>query len=144
MVHPECANSFEKHLIHGAMKILITSIRFTNDGLNLLGDQTDGSRALVVELNNCHTITIDVAGASIRYETNGMKITKTELAICSLVYDACRGWLHDWEPETMDGLALSAAGELAEDRIDWSGWPEGEDGERLMELEDSISNYIDF
>ena len=127
------------------MKILVTSIRFTNDGRNLL-DQKDGSRALVVELNTGKQITIDVAGAFIRYTTNAStgKITDTEQKVAGLVYDACRGWLHDWEPETMDGLALSAAGELAEDRIDWSGWPEGEDGERLMELEDSIANYLDF
>ena len=128
------------------MKILVTSIRFTNDGLNLLGDQKDGSRALEVELNNCHTVTIDVAGEFIRYTTNAStgKITATEQKVAGLVYDACRGWLHDWEPETMDGLALSAAGDLAEDRIDWSDWPEGEDGERLMELEDRITHYLDF
>lgn len=128
------------------MKILVTSIRFTNDGLNLLGDQKDGSRALVVELNTGKQITIDVAGDSIRYTTIASigKISATELKVAGLVYDACRGWLHDWEPETMDGLALSAAGDLAEDRIDWSDWSEGEDGERLMELEDRIAHFMDF
>lgn len=128
------------------MKILVTSIRFTNDGRNLLGDQKDGSRALVVELNTGKQITIDVAGDSIRYTTSAStgKISATDLKVAGLVYDACRGWLHDWEPETMDGLALSAAGDLAEDRIDWSDWPEGEDGERLMELEYRIAHFMDF
>lgn len=126
------------------MKILVTSIRFTNDGRNLL-DQKDGSRALVVELNTGKTVIIYLDGAFVAYHlSEGYKLTRTEQNVCRLVYDACRGWLHDWEPETMDGLALSAAGELAEDRIDWSGWPEGEDGERLMELEDRIAHYLDF
>lgn len=126
------------------MKILVTSIRFTNDGRNLLG-QKDGSRALVVELNTGKTVIIYLDGAFVAYHlSEGYKFTATEQKVVGLVYDACRGWLHDWEPETMDGLALSAAGDLAEDRIDWSDWPEGEDGERLMELEDRIAHYLDF
>ena len=126
------------------MKILVTSIRFAYEGKNLLG-QEDGSKSLVVSLNTGKTVIIYLDGAFVAYHlSEGYKLTRTEQYVCRLVYDACRGWLHDWEPETMDGLAPSAAGELAEDRIDWSGWPEGEDGERLMELEDSISNYIDF
>lgn len=128
------------------MKILVTSIRFANEGKNLLG-KDDESRSLVVSLNTGKTVIIYLDGVFLVYHlSEGSKLTEAEQDVCRLVYDACRGWLHFWEPETMDGLALSAAGELAEERIDWeaAGYgDEGEEGEKDFCLKDKIAHFED-
>lgn len=129
-------------------KILVSSIRFTTDGRNMM-DMKDGSRALVVGLNNGKNVTIDLDGAIVRYCANERPwtLTATELEVSRLVYLACWNYLNGDEPESLDYGAVVDIENLAENRIDWEGagyGPEVEEGERAFHLADLIAHYDNF
>lgn len=134
------------------MKILVVSIRFveSSEFSGILGNGTPvKNRALCVELNTRHTITIEREGGRLRFTTDNPlgTITPTELKVARLVYDACWNWLNYDQPESMDTGACIDAETLALERIDWAanGYdPDGDDTDKYITLCGYISHYEDF
>ena len=127
------------------MKLLVTAIRFTNNGANYCG-APDGSRAIEIDLNNFHTVTIDRYGEFFRFKTDNPRgtMTETETTIARLVCSACASYILGDDPETVSYAEIAAIEDLAKTRIDWSAYSEGTGEEREAELFDHIAHFQDF